>query len=103
MSVTSLIAKEEIAVLFPEQETTHIIVPNFSADFTEAPENDVIQNIRRSCVTKQDAFTKLLNQSPTSSGLVISNLHAKEISEYFLLLFYKTHEEINFLHLFKLY
>lgn len=100
LSITSLVEEEEIAVLFLDEETI-VIHPNYSADYSELPENDIIQHIRRYSINKQDAYIKFTTDNP--ANFIVSLLHPKKISNYFLLRLRKISDEKNFLHLFKLY
>ena len=99
-SINSLIEKNELTFVYTKQQSD-IILPIFAADFSELPENDIIQNLRRSCANRQDAFLKVVNFHP--SQLLPALLQTKKISCYFLLVFHKIDEEKNFLHLFDLY
>lgn len=100
LSIISLIEKEEIAVLFLDEEPNYI-QPYYCSDYSELPDNDIIQYNRRYSENKHAISIKLPSDNP--ADYIVTILELKKFPTYFLIPFCKISEEKKYLHLFSLY
>ena len=96
----NLLVEEQTYIDFFE-ESTELTHPNLSTDFTESPENEIIQSLRRSTVTKQEIYLRFHSDNP--ANYIATILELKNTSNYFLFILKKVCKQKKFLHLFQLY